>query len=482
LALFAGAMFASHAWLLRLPYFWDEAGQFVPTALDLMKGMWVSESVPPAVHPPGVPAYLAVCWMVAGFTPLVTRAAMLLLASLSLLAAFLLAIELCRDVPGRPALFAVALLFVSPLFFAQSLLAQLDAPAMLFTTLALLFFVQDHIRWSGAACVVLVLVKETGVALPLVLMVWLALERRWRDAAWFLPSFAGLGIWLLVLARGSGTWAGNRDFLWYNLYYPLHPVRLTLAFLRRIFFLGFAHLHIIGIGAIVYACRRTRMFSSRAWRVTLVFSAVHVVVVTALGGAVLERYLLPIMPVFYTAIAAALTTLGRKPRVALSAALLLALAAGIYVNPPYSAPLEDNLAFVDYVKLHVEAAEYLERWYPGTPVHAVWPFWLELARPELGYVNRPIPTETVHDVSPAALAAMDWSKVRILIVCNQNLGSRIPLLKQGWIGEIRKRFYTLSKAPEENAIRLAVPFRNVAHFQDRGQWVDIYVNPDVRVR
>ena len=96
LALFAGAMFASHAWLLRLPYFWDEAGQFVPTALDLMKGMWVSESVPPAVHPPGVPAYLAVCWMVAGFTPLVTRAAMLLLASLSLLAAFLLAIPLVR--------------------------------------------------------------------------------------------------------------------------------------------------------------------------------------------------------------------------------------------------------------------------------------------------------------------------------------------------------------------------------------------------
>ena len=45
---------------------------------------------------------------------------------------------------------------------------------MLFTTLALLFFVQDHIRWSAAACIVLVLVKETGVALPLVLMAWLA--------------------------------------------------------------------------------------------------------------------------------------------------------------------------------------------------------------------------------------------------------------------------------------------------------------------
>jgi predicted membrane-bound dolichyl-phosphate-mannose-protein mannosyltransferase len=207
-------MFLSHAWLLQLPYFWDEAGQFIPTGLDLMKGLWVSESVPPAVHPPGLPAYLALCWKIAGFSPVVTRSAMLLLGSLSLLAAFLLAIELCRDVSGTPAFFAVGLLFVSPLFFAQSVLAQLDAPAMLFTTLALLFFLQDHIRWSAAACAVLVLVKETGVALPLVLMAWLAAERRWRDAAWYLVSVPPLLVWLAVLARRSGTWAGNDGFLW----------------------------------------------------------------------------------------------------------------------------------------------------------------------------------------------------------------------------------------------------------------------------
>lgn len=482
LALFTGAMFVSHAWLLQLPYFWDEGGQFIPTALDLMKGSWVSQSVPPTVHPPGIPAYLAACWKIAGFSLPVTRGAMLLLGGLSVMAAFLLAIELCREVAGTPAFFAAGLLFVSPLFFAQSLLAQLDAPAMLFTTLALLFFVQDHIRWSAAACIVLVLVKETGVVLPLVLMAWLARERRWQDAAWFLSSFAALGIWLLILARDSGTWAGSQDFLWYNLYYPLHPVRLALAFLRRIFYLGLAHLHIIGIAAIFYAWRRTRMFSSRAWRVAVVFSGVHLVVVTILGGAVLERYLLPIMPIFYTAIAAAFTTFDRIPRLLASAALFLALSAGIYFNPPYSAPLEDNLAFVDYVKLHGDAADYLEHWYPGTPVHAVWPFWLELAHPELGYVDRRIETETVQDVSEEALASMDWSKVRILVVCNQNLGSRMEFLKRGWVGEIRKKFYWMSGAPDEAAIRKHVPFPNVAHFQRRGQWVDIYVNPNTGVR
>src|ERR1051326_6259716 len=85
LLLFTAAMFTSHASLLNLPYFWDEAGQFVPTALDLIDGSWISQSVPPGVHPPGVPAYLALCWKVAGYSPAVTRCGMLLLGSLGLM-------------------------------------------------------------------------------------------------------------------------------------------------------------------------------------------------------------------------------------------------------------------------------------------------------------------------------------------------------------------------------------------------------------
>src|SRR5262249_54441385 len=156
----------------------------------------------------------------------------------ALFTTFLLAIELCRNAAGRPALFAAALLFVSPLFFAQSVLAQLDAPAMLFTSLALLFFLQDRLAWSAGACVALVMGKETGIAAPVVFIGWLLYERRWREAAWFLPSLAALAGWVGYLAWKAGNWGGNEGFVWYNLYYPLHPVRLGLAFLRRIYYLG----------------------------------------------------------------------------------------------------------------------------------------------------------------------------------------------------------------------------------------------------
>src|ERR1044071_8738998 len=92
LALISAAIVVlSHLPLLRLPYYWDEAGQFVPAALDILQGgHWIPQSVAPNVHPPAVMAYLAAIWRLAGFTPFVTRFAMLLLASLGLPLTFLL--------------------------------------------------------------------------------------------------------------------------------------------------------------------------------------------------------------------------------------------------------------------------------------------------------------------------------------------------------------------------------------------------------
>jgi len=282
--LFAAVLISTHLWLAKLPYFWDEAGQFVPAALDLLHGgAWIPHSTVPNIHPPAIPAYLAGVWRIAGFNPESTRIAMLALSSFGVLAAFLLAIELTRETLGRPAFVAAALLCVSPLFYAQSMLAQLDAPAMIFTTLALLLFVQNHVRAAAAVCVVLVLVKETGSIVPVVLGVWLAAERRWRDAAWFFAPLIVLGAWIGVITSRTGYWAGNRDFERYNLRDPLHPVRLVVTFARRMFFLTIANFHWVGAGAVIYAWRRSRIFHSRAWRVAATLTLAHVMLFTVAG-------------------------------------------------------------------------------------------------------------------------------------------------------------------------------------------------------
>src|SRR5437588_7516792 len=91
-ALIFTAIFLLHSPLLRLPYFWDEAGYYIPAAYDFFtRGHLVPYSVPSNAHPPLLSVYLALWWKLSGFKPAVTRTAMLLLATLSFTGVFKLA-------------------------------------------------------------------------------------------------------------------------------------------------------------------------------------------------------------------------------------------------------------------------------------------------------------------------------------------------------------------------------------------------------
>src|SRR5579864_9483189 len=86
------AIFLLHAPLLQLPYFWDEAGYYVPAARDLLlTGSLIPHSTLSNAHPPLVIAYLALWWKVAGYRIFVTRSTMLLAAAFTLFNLFRLA-------------------------------------------------------------------------------------------------------------------------------------------------------------------------------------------------------------------------------------------------------------------------------------------------------------------------------------------------------------------------------------------------------
>lgn len=462
-------VFSSHLPYLGLPYYWDEVGQFIPAALDILNdGSWIPHSTVPNIHAPAVMGYLAAVWRLAGFHPVVTRGAMLLLASCALFAAFLLAIELARDVAGMPALLAAGLLAVSPLFFAQAMLAQLDAPAMLFSTLALLFFLQDRIRPSAAICVVLVLVKETGLLVPVVCALWLAYEKRWRQAAWYAAPAVALGVWIVVLTLHTDHWSGNVDFARYNVYEPLHPAHLAATLLRRLYFLLAADFRWVGSAAMFIAWRKKGLFRGRPWKVAGLVAVAHVAAFTLLGGAVLERYLLPAMPILYAGMAAGLGQLDRIPRLAGTALLLGGLAAGNLINPPYPFPLEDNLAFTDFVRLHASAAEYLEELYPGSRVDTIWPLTVELSQPGFGFVKSARAVRVLPDLTPATLDTIDWKWVEVLVAYSRE----VPFQR------LWKRISSQVPPATREELRARTPFPPVARFERHGQWVEVYVNPD----
>src|SRR5947208_11270774 len=120
-------IFLLHLPLLQLPYFWDEAGYYVPAARDLLlTGSLIPHSTVSNAHPPLVMAYLAVWWKLAGYSPVVTRTAMLLVAAFSLLGVFRLAQRVANE---EVALASVLCTALYPVFFAQSSLAHVDLAA-----------------------------------------------------------------------------------------------------------------------------------------------------------------------------------------------------------------------------------------------------------------------------------------------------------------------------------------------------------------
>src|SRR5208283_2140162 len=109
---------------------------------------------------------------------------------------------------------------------------------------------------------------------------------------------------------------------------------------------------------------------------------------SALGGALLTRYLLPMYPLV---LLVAISVFYRRVPYWHGLALLSAGAflAGLFINPPYGFAPEDNLAYAHVVRMHQAGIAELTRHYPGATVLTAWPMTDELTHPELGYVKHP---------------------------------------------------------------------------------------------
>lgn len=387
-AVIAIAMVAIHYPLLRMPFYWDELGQFVPAALDIFeRGAWVPVTTLPNIHPPGLMALLAGVWKVFGYSIAATRLAMLLLASLGVFLAFRLTLQLATGVPGLPGFTTVLLIFTSPLFYMQAMMAQLDMPAMVLTLLAIVLFLEERMLLAVGACIALVWVKETGAVLPAVMGLFLWGEGRRREALFYALPLLSLAPWLWLLWKSTGSLFGNREFAEYNVLYPLHPARLGLALLRRFWELFLNHGYFLGAIPLAILWQRHPLFARREWRLLLWFSTAHVIAVTVTGGAVLERYLLPVIPLSFAGFAVAWNLLGGRKAIALPLATAFISVLGFFLPPVLPQPEENDLEMTRAVELYKVAADWMERRHPNATVATGWPLSDALQRPEAGYVD-----------------------------------------------------------------------------------------------
>jgi hypothetical protein len=462
----------AHLPFLAAPYFWDEAGQFIPAALDLFySGEIVPHSTIPNVHPPGVMLYLAAVWRLFGYSIIITRSAMLLIAMAACWWVYRLAADfLCPD--RKAAVMTLVLLCLSPLYFSQSIMTLLDMPAMALTALALVMFLRERMALASLACVALVMVKETGALLPAVLGIVLVREHRWKQAMYFLVPALPLAGWLLVLHSRSGHWFGNTSFVQYNLWYPLNPVRFALASCRRGYYLFIGSGYFIGTAVLLRSRGWRRV--SRAWRVAAIFATVHVIAMSLIGGAVLERYLLSVLPITLAAFANALCSLSSRYCNVAFALMCTASAACIWVNPLYPFPFENNLAWIDFVEVQRDAGGYLSSHLPaGATVSSTFPFAGCMRRPELGYTTKSFHIEEVPDLTRESIESLGGRQIDALAIFSTTWDPLGLMRQPRWVGFL-ERFYGFEPEVTPEQVPELVGLHRVARFERHGQWIEIF--------
>jgi hypothetical protein len=430
-ALLFTALFILHAPLLRLPYFWDEAGYYVPAARDLLlSGSLIPHSTASAAHPPLAAAWLALWWKLSGYTPAVTRTAMLLVAAFALLGVF----RLARDVANlRVAVAATAATALYPIFFAQSSLAHADLGAAALLLWAMVFQVEHSKVFSVVAFCLAVLAKETAVVVPVAIalweLLWWALRRRGRRSR-FAPSPARLmascllalapmitlAAWYAYHYARTGYVFGNPEFFQYNVSATLEPLRILLALAKRLWQItGYMNLFLLTVAAamaMAFPPQREDPDDRPRERIALHVQAIFAVVIVAqvvfyslVGGAPLARYLLTSLPLVMII---CVSTIWRRMRQwpVIIGIVCAGFVLAWFVNPPYPFTLEDNLAYRDYVLLHKRAAALVAAQHGGERVLTAWPATDELSHPYVGYTKVAVPVVPLKDFSaPRLLAA-----------------------------------------------------------------------------
>lgn len=481
------AVLLLHLPLLNLPYYWDEAGYYIPAARDLFHtGDLIPRSTLTGPHPPLLSVYLAAAWALFGESPAVTRVAMALVAGAALYALLLLAAAFAAagaQVEGagpRAAmgLWAAALTGVSPVFFAQSTLAHLDVAATLGTLLVLYFYVRRKLAACALAGALLCLVRETGavVVLTVAALEWFE-TRAWRRALLLLVPLLPLAAWLALLRWRTGLWLGDAQFAAYNVWDVLHPARWVLQLAKRVYQLAVSNFQWAATLLILPAVVRDgRCYLAGPRRALVAALATHVAFMSVFGGAALARYLLPAFALFFLLASEAAFRRPWRARGAVLALLPLAFVLCWFWNPPYPYPYEDNLAYADFVRLHRDAAPLLEQLPAGTRVLTAWPASDELARPWLGYVSRPLTVAPVSEFSEDQLGRISADDFDALFLFSRQWRpewfDRYPRLA-AW----QRRFFGHRRQADEDWIRARFKLERRMRLELRGQWAEIWARP-----
>jgi hypothetical protein len=248
--------------------------------------------------------------------------------------------------------------------------------------------------------------------------------------------------------------------------------------------LGYLNLFLLTLAA-AYAMGRPPLMEPDGSRrpripinVQLVLAVVilaYIVALSIAGGAVLARYMLPVVPLV---ILICVSTLRRRVRhwtwwIAFTCA---AFVAQLFIPPPYRIAPEDTLLYRDYVILHKLAADELSARYPHARVLTAWPASDELTRPFLGYVKQPLKVVRIENFSPLemAQAAQFTDDFEVVLLFTTKWQPPHPLMRTLPFGErLQQLFFDYHEDLDPEAAADLLHGRVVRYRNWNNEWVAI---------
>jgi len=487
------AIYLSHLTLLRLPYYWDEAGYYIPAALDFYRHHWlIPQSTLANSHPPLPSILLTAAWHVTGLVISGTRTFICMVSAAALLGIY----RLARILAGVPVAAATTLLTaIYPIWFTQSTLAHADIFAAAFTLWALSFYLEIKLTTAPpcerklATIAILftlaALSKETAIVTPIALAAWEAWQLRRPEnrrahatqlAALLSPAIP-LAAWFAYYHHKTGYTFGNPEYLRYNATANFGVHRITIALLHRAMHLTL-HMNLY----VATTCLLTALLMPRVRPDRIARPALHAIAVvlcanwiafSILGGALLNRYLLPLYPLIL--LFCVVQWHAHMQRWWLLVALTsVGFLAGLFVNPPYGFSPEDNLAYRDMILLHQQAVSLIAHQYPQATVLTAWPATNELSQPDLGYTSQPVATVPIQDFTFAELqsaAADPGAYDTALIFSTKYIPPGLDIGRSGESSAIR--YFDFHQDVSPHAAALMLHGEVVWQGRHNGQWAAV---------
>jgi len=300
--------------------------------------------------------------------------------------------------------------------------------------------------------------------------------------------------WTLYNHSHTGFWTGNAQYLQYNIYSTLNPVRFMLSLARRLYQILLGGFNwVLAVGAVLgmrWSKARTPAGQMPGHELPLKplgadprgflslgagLCAVYVLFHSIGGGALLRRYLLPVFPVFYLGAIWFIWNLPKRLARACSAAAAVLFVAGWFLNGSYSFEFEANLAYADFIHLHRDSARYLEERHERRRILTAWPASGELTEPILGYVGTRLSVVPVDDFGERSFRDVRPVSFDLLYLYSRKSESvRVGLMRFPLVQQLNQRYFDYVPQVPDQILTSRFHLKLLRSFERHGQWVRIY--------